>query len=76
MKQPKSIIKLSPPPVSEAALDVTGKGARPDSDIKPIQIKVSVARHKEMKAYAAEQGISMKDMLLEGYRMLRETRGG
>jgi hypothetical protein len=46
------------------------KGAAPDSSVKPIQIKVPVSKHKEI-AYAAEQGISMTDMLLAGYEMYR-----
>jgi len=72
MKGPKTNIKLAPPPSSEPTLNVTGKGAQPDTDIKPIQIKVPVSKHKEMKAYAAEQGISMTDMLLAGYDMYRK----
>ncbi|KGT88745.1 hypothetical protein NG99_20965 [Erwinia typographi] len=75
MKGPRSSIKLAPPASSEPTLDVTGKGAIPDTEIKPIQIKVPNAKHKEMKAYAAEQGISMTEMLLEGYRLLRDKRG-
>ncbi|EMT6385493.1 MULTISPECIES: hypothetical protein [Bacteria] len=71
MKAPKSNIKLTPPQDNEPTLDVTGKGAKPDTDIKPIQIKIPVNKHKEMKAYAAEQGISMTEMLLTGYEMYR-----
>lgn len=71
MKSPKNSIKLAPPPSSEPTLDVTGKGAQPDTEVKPIQIKVPVNKHKEMKAYAAEQGISMTEMLLAGYDMYR-----
>ncbi|EHN8761210.1 MULTISPECIES: hypothetical protein [Enterobacteriaceae] len=71
MKAPGKSIKLAPPKEDEPTLDVTGKGAVPDSSVKPIQIKVPVSKHKEMKAYAAEQGISMTDMLLAGYEMYR-----
>ncbi|EAB8479581.1 hypothetical protein NAK90_005048 [Salmonella enterica] len=71
MKGPKNSIKIAPPKDDEPTLDVTGKGAVPDSSVKPIQIKVPVSKHKEMKAYAAEQGISMTDMLLAGYDMFR-----
>lgn len=72
MKTPKNSIKLAPPSLNEPTLDVTGKGALPDTHVKPIQIKVPVSKHKEMKAYAAEQGISMTDMLLAGYDMYRQ----
>jgi NRPS condensation-like uncharacterized protein len=71
MKSPKNNIKLAPPSSSEATLNVTGKGAEPDTTVKPIQIKVSVKKHREMKAYAAEQGITITDMLLAGYEMYR-----
>ncbi|BEM90534.1 hypothetical protein J4G53_25535 [Serratia ureilytica] len=72
MKGPKNSIKLAPPPSNEPTLDVTGKGAQPDTEVKPIQIKVPVNKHKEMKTYAAEQGITMTDMLLAGYDMFRK----
>lgn len=71
MKSPKSNIKLTPPTANEPTLNVTGKGSQPDTETKPIQIKVPVNKHKEMKAYAAEQGITMTDMLLAGYEMYR-----
>lgn len=70
MKSPKNV-KLAPPPSGEPTLDVTGKGAEPETAVKPIQIKVSVKKHREMKAYAAEQGITITDMLLSGYEMYR-----
>lgn len=72
MKEPKNKIKLAPPPSDTPTLDVTGKGALPDTEVKPIQIKVPVNKHKEMKAYAAEQGISMTEMLLIGYDMYKK----
>ncbi|KAB7714786.1 hypothetical protein GBN32_01990 [Plesiomonas shigelloides] len=72
MRAPKKNIKITPPSIEEPTLDVTGKSALPETAIKPIQIKVSVAKHKEMKAYAAEQGISMTEMLLAGYKMFRD----
>ena len=65
MKGPGKSIKIEPPKEDEPTLAV------PDSAVKPIQIKVPVSKHKEMKAYAAEQGISMTDMLLAGYDMYR-----
>lgn len=72
MKAPKNNVKLAPPSNKEPTLDVTGKGAQPDTEVKPIQIKVPVNKHKEMKAYAAELGISMTEMLLAGYDMYRQ----
>lgn len=71
MKKPNTSIKLSPPPVHEPTLDVTGKSALPDTEMKPIQIKIPVNKHKEMKTYAAELGITMTEMLLTGYELFR-----
>ena len=45
MKAPGKSIKLAPPKEDEPTLDVTGKGAAPDSSVKPIQIKVPVSKH-------------------------------
>lgn len=73
MKAPKSNIKLAPPPDTAPTLDVTGKASIPEGAIKPLQIKIPVAKHKEMKAYAAEQGITMTDMLLAGYELYRQN---
>ena len=71
MKGPKSTIKIDPPKDDEPTLDVTGRSAAPESSVKPIQIKVPVSKHKEMKAYAAEQGKSMTEMIMAGYEMYR-----
>ncbi|QOI58067.1 hypothetical protein [Rouxiella badensis] len=76
MEKPKrSISKLAPPADNEPTLNVTGKGAEPDFATKPIQLKVPISKHKEMKSYAAEQGITMREMLLEGYELLKSKRG-
>ncbi|EPZ8357841.1 hypothetical protein ACXWYY_003382 [Enterobacter hormaechei] len=72
MKGPKNSIKINPPDENEPVLDVTGKGAVPDTAIKPVQIKIPASKHKEIKAYAAEQGISMSELMLRGYEMYRK----
>lgn len=71
MKLPSKKIKIAPPPDNEPTLNVTGKNIQPDTIIKPIQIKVSINKHKEMKTYAAEQGITITEMLLAGYEMYK-----
>uniref|UniRef100_A0A3B0MMN1 Uncharacterized protein n=1 Tax=Arsenophonus endosymbiont of Trialeurodes vaporariorum TaxID=235567 RepID=A0A3B0MMN1_9GAMM len=71
MTSPSKKIKIAPPPDNEPTLNVTGKNIKPDTIIKPIQIKVSINKHKKMKIYAAEQGITITDMLLAGYEMYK-----
>jgi hypothetical protein len=38
---------------------------------KPIQIRVPVEKHSEIKAYAAEQQISITDLLIAAYEEYR-----
>lgn len=71
MKGPQKNIKLAPPGASEPTLNMTGKGAERETTMKPLQIKVPLSKHKEMKAYAAEQGISMTDMIMQAYELYR-----
>ncbi|MCS7530850.1 hypothetical protein N0609_31415 [Pseudomonas aeruginosa] len=38
---------------------------------KPIQIRVPVEKHSEIKAYAAEQQLSITDLLMKAYEEYR-----
>lgn len=69
MKAPK--VKLEPPAENEPTLNVLAKSSVPESTIKPIQIKITAAKHKEIKTYAAEQGMTITELLLAGYDMYR-----
>jgi len=57
----------SPAPVAPANLERT-----PSVDTKPVQIRVPVEKHSEIKAYAAEQQKSITDLLLEAYEEYRQ----
>lgn len=57
VQPPKSKSKLAPPPDYEPTLNVIGKRSLPDGAVKPIQIKITSAKHKEIKNYAAENGV-------------------
>lgn len=68
---PKIKSKLTPPADNEPTLNMTGKSSQPDGTVKPIQIKITMVKHKEIKTYAAEQGITITELLLAGYDMYR-----
>lgn len=38
---------------------------------KPIQIRVPIEKHSEIKAYAAEQQLSITDLLMKAYEEYR-----
>ena len=48
--------------------------AEPGS-LKPLNFKVPADFHREFKVYASQQGMSMLDLLQEGFRAIRERRG-
>jgi len=43
--------------------------------LKPLNFKVPADFHRDFKVYASQQGISMLDLLQEGFKVLREHRG-
>lgn len=75
MKGPnKSTVKLTPPEDDAPHLNVTGKGAEPDNTIKNIQVKVPISKHAEMKAFAAENHMSISAMMMEAYNMFKAAK--
>ena len=62
----------APPPVA-----VVHNLGRPQSgDLKPLNFKVDPEFHREFKAFAASHGISMVDLLREGFDLVKVHRGG
>jgi len=43
--------------------------------LKPLNFKVSPEFHREFKAYAAVHGVSMLDILKEGFALVKQRRG-
>ncbi len=43
--------------------------------LKPLNFKVSPEFHREFKAYAAVHGLSMVDLLREGFGLVKAHRG-
>jgi hypothetical protein len=61
------------PPAPAEALDNL---ERPEaSRLKPLNFKVSADFHREFKTFAAINGMSMLDVLLESFRQYRERKG-
>lgn len=61
------------PPSQMAALDNL---ARPEAiRLKPLNFKVPADFHREFKTFAAMNGMSMLDVLIESFRNYREHKG-
>jgi hypothetical protein len=61
---------------SPPLLKVAGTIAhRQSNSLTPLNFKVSVEFHREFKTYAAQRGISMLELLQEGFRLTKEHRG-
>lgn len=58
-------------PTETAPLNVTAVDHRTGHQ-KPIQFRIDPVLHREIKAYAAEQGKSITALLLEAYQLYRQ----
>lgn len=65
----KTIPKLLPS--DTAPLNVTSTDHK-TGYLKPIQFRIDTVLHREIKAYAAEQGKSITALLLEAYQLYRQ----
>jgi len=78
-----------PPPPAKSRSSATAKGEAPppiavvhnlkkpeSGALKPLNFKVDPEFHREFKSYAASHGISMVDLLREGFDLIKEHRGG
>lgn len=81
--------KPPPPPARTPPVAANGKGEAPPpiavvhnlkkpqvGDLKPLNFKVDPEFHRAFKAYAASHGISMVELLREGFELVKEHRGG
>lgn len=75
--------KVAPPPAAKSR-----KGAPPPlartignldkpepTNLQPLNFKVPPDFKREFKTYAAQQGTTMTELLLEGFKLLKEQRG-
>ncbi|EDT2963634.1 hypothetical protein EL09_15560 [Salmonella enterica subsp. enterica] len=58
-------------PAETAPLNVTSADHKTGC-LKPIQFRIDTVLHREIKAYAAEQGKSITALLLEAYQLYRQ----
>ena len=65
--------RKGPPPPAESTVGNLEKSE--PGTLKPLNFKVPADFHREFKVYASQQGISMLDLLQEGFRVVRERRG-
>ncbi|KAA8993872.1 hypothetical protein FJU30_26165 [Affinibrenneria salicis] len=65
----KSVLKLTP--LTPRPLEVTNT-EHPTGSTKPIQIRIDPLMHREIKAFAAEQGKTITAFLLECYQFYRQ----
>lgn len=71
--------KPMPPKIDIGAFGATSKAPKAPVNIerssstlpKPIQIRVPIEKHSEIKAYAAEQQMSITDLLMKAYEEYR-----
>ncbi len=70
---PKRSTKGQPP----ASADTIGNLGRSEAGaLKPLNFRVPPEFHREFKTFAALHGMSMVDVLREGFDLVREKRGG
>lgn len=65
----KTVLKLTP--LAPRPLEVTSTEHQTDNT-KPIQIRIDPLMHREIKAFAAEQGKTITAFLLECYQFYRQ----
>ena len=65
----KSKVKIAPPTVStQSATDAPASSkASSANETKNIQFKVTPVKHIEIKSFAAERGLSLKDLFIKLY---------
>lgn len=65
--------KKGPPP---PMVQTVGNLDKPESAaLQTLNLRVPLEFKRDLKVYAAQQGRSMTDLLIEGFGLLRESRG-
>lgn len=72
-KVPPRPSRKGPPP--SLAQTVGNLEKTPPTELTPMNFKVPTEFHREFKAYAAIRGMSMVELLQEGFRLVKEHRG-
>jgi|JI10StandDraft_1071094.scaffolds.fasta_scaffold3554517_1 hypothetical protein len=75
--------KIAPPPAPKSRkgapppmVKTVGNLDKPESaSLQTLNLRVPLEFKRELKVYAAQQGRSMTELLMEAFGMLRESRG-
>jgi hypothetical protein len=75
--------KIAPPPAPKSRkgeppsmVQTVGNLDKPESaTLQTLNLRVPLEFKRDLKVYAAQQGRSMTDLLIEGFGLLRENRG-
>jgi hypothetical protein len=73
--------QITPPPRSKKGLPppaerTIGNLDKPEpTGLKPLNFKVPASFHREFKSYAVQHGMTMLDLLREGFEAVKERRG-
>lgn len=60
---------------TSSAKETEINASRDSNPLTPLNFKVSTEFHREFKTYAAQRGISMLELLQEGFRLVKERQG-
>lgn len=69
---PKNFRQGEPPPSPKKVRNLNNPEP---TALTPLNFKVPEEFHREFKTYAAKHGVTMLDLLQEGFRLLKEHRG-
>jgi hypothetical protein len=69
---PQRTTKGAPPALNETLDNLDRAEA---ADLKPLNFKVPAEFHREFKAHAAIHGVSMVDLLKEGFDLVKARKG-
>jgi len=59
---------------TSSAKETAARTNRDSNSLTPLNFKVSAEFHREFKTYAAQRGVSMLELLQEGFRLVKERR--
>ena len=71
IKKPSSNRKGAPPPEVEASANLE---RLPDTEMRPMNFKVSAAFKREFKSYATQMDISMVELLQRCFAFYRDSK--
>lgn len=72
---PKSPTLLKPEENTASPLMSLAKSEKPGVGLTPLNFRVPETFHREFKIYAAQQGMSMVDLLQASFAQFRKRRG-